>query len=78
MAGDHAHRVEALGADFIASPAFNAYILVDDMDQILAAPDPIYGAFPEADHAGLALVRIDVVGDYFTDLLLEDPQLIAP
>ena len=66
LAGDHLHRAKARGAHFIAGSAFNAFVLVNDMDFVLAAFNRLNRASPEADHTGLALIRINMVGDNLT------------
>ena len=61
------HRSKARGANFKASSALDAFVLVNDMDPVLAAYNRLYRASPEASHAGLALVRINIVRDHFTE-----------
>ena len=41
--------------------AVGAFVLIDDMDPVLAAVDGIHRALTEADQAGKAFLRIDVV-----------------
>ena len=59
------HRTKLRGADFKAIAASQAYVLINDMDLVLPTDDPLFRAFPEADHAGLAKFRIDIIRDDF-------------
>ena len=63
LAGNLLHRAEAGRADFKAGSALRAFLLVNDMDLVLAAFNRLGRAFLEATHTGLALVRIDIVRD---------------
>jgi hypothetical protein len=66
LAGSLLHRAKARGASFKASSAFYAFLLVNDVDPVLATFNRLYRAFLRANHTGLALIRINIVRDYFT------------
>ncbi len=53
-----------------ASPAFDAFPLINHVDLVLGADDRLYGASPGARHAGLTLFRVDIVRDNFTEQLV--------
>ena len=55
------YRAKARGTTLKADSTPYAFLLVDDMDLILATYDRLYGAFPEANHAGLALIWVNIV-----------------
>ena len=57
------HRTKARGANFKASSALCAFLLVNDMDLFLAAVNRLDRALPKADHTGLALIRVNMVRD---------------
>jgi hypothetical protein len=55
------YRAKARGTRLKANSTAYAFLLVDDMDLILATYDRLYRAFPKANHAGLALIRVNIV-----------------
>jgi hypothetical protein len=61
LADDLLYRSETGRANLIAVAASNTFVLVDDVDLVLAADDPLFRALPEANQAGFAQLRIDVV-----------------
>ena len=66
LAGYLVYRAKSRGTSFKAGSAFYAFVLVNDMDLVLAACNRLYGTFPEANHTGLAFIRINIVGGDFT------------
>jgi hypothetical protein len=68
--GNLIHRPKAGGANFKASAAFYAFVLVNYMDLILGTCNRLYGASLTANHTGLALIRINIAQGYFTKYLV--------
>jgi hypothetical protein len=79
--GESADGVELLNAGLEAGAAADAELPVDDVDPALAPDDAVNGALPGADHARLALLRIDPRGDDVVEELLDlarGVELVGP
>ena len=61
------HRSKSRGANFKASSAFYAFLLINYMDLVLCAEYRLYRASLRARHTGLTLFRVDIVRDDFTE-----------
>jgi hypothetical protein len=55
------YRAKARGTNLEANSTPYAFLLVDDMNLILATYDRPYRTFPKANHAGLALIWVNIV-----------------
>jgi len=81
LADNPRHRPKLGRADLQAGAALDAFVLIDDVDSVLAAVDRLCRTSPETRHAGLALIRIDVVrGDVAkeaVDLLAGEQPVIV-
>ena len=61
------HRTKSRGANFKASSAFYAFLLINDVDLVLGTDNRLYRASLGASHTGLALFRVDIVRDDFAE-----------
>ena len=83
-AGKLDHGAKLRWADLKASAAFDAFALINGMDKVLTADDRLSWATPKAEHAGLTLVWLDVIGyQWLTDqsratLLLNMGLILVP
>lgn len=63
LAGNLRHRAKARGANFKASSALCAFLLVNDMDLVLATYNRLCRTSLSASPTGLALIRVNMVCD---------------
>jgi hypothetical protein len=65
LTADLPDRTKVRRARIKAGSAFYAFLLLNHMDSVLAACNRRYRAFPKANHASPAFIRINMVGGYF-------------
>ena len=61
------HRTKSRWTGFKARSAFNAFLLINDVNLVLGTDNRLHRASLSASHTGLAFFRVDIVRDDFAE-----------